>query len=57
MDGAIFYSHKAAGVGVIIQDHEDKFIVGLCKKIQATFAVAAPKIFLGCSSTKINYMI
>ena len=35
MDGAIFYSQKAAGIGVIIQDHEDKFIVGLCKKIQA----------------------
>ena len=35
VDGAIFSSQKVARVGVIIQDHEDKFIVGLCKKIQA----------------------
>ena len=43
MDGAIFYSQKAAGVGVIIQDHEDKFIVSLCKKIQATFGAIEVK--------------
>ena len=43
VDGAIFSSQKVARVGVIIQDHEDKFIVSLCKKIRATFGAIEVK--------------
>ena len=34
VDGAVFASQKEAGVGVVIRDHEGKFIAGICKKFQ-----------------------
>ena len=35
VDGAVFSSQKAAGIGVIVRDYEGNFIAGLSKKIHA----------------------
>ena len=38
VDGAVFSSQKAAGIGVVVRDHEGNFISGLSKKIHAPFS-------------------
>ena len=39
VDAAIFSTQKAAGVGVLIRDHEGNFIAGLSKKIHAPLGI------------------
>ena len=39
VDAAIFSTQKAAGVGVLIRDHEGNFIAGLSKKIHALLGI------------------
>ena len=39
VDAAIFSTQKAAGVGVLIRDHEGNFIAGLSKKTHAPLGI------------------
>ena len=43
VDAAIFSAQKAAGVGVIIRDHEGNFIAGLSRKIHAPLGTIKAK--------------
>lgn len=43
MDATIFSTQKAAGAGVIVQDHEGKFVAGLSKKIHAPLGTVEAK--------------
>lgn len=43
VDATIFSTQKAAGAGVIVQDHEGKFVAGLSKKIHAPLGTVEAK--------------
>ena len=43
VDAARFMAQKAVGAGVIIRDHEGKFIAGLSKKVHAPLGIVEAK--------------